>query len=302
MSSTDLSTYINNRFSEIVISGNAIALRLRRDVIGATPQQIRTAVEGVSRLNPGVWGGVLDYEEFGGVRCGVVNFNNKFERSILWVHGGAFAFGSARVYRAVATYLAKRLNAEVIIPEYRLSPENKYPAAFEDVLAAYKSVVENKGKVDVIGDSAGGNMACLLAQKCCSDELELPKSLVLLSPWMDLSEESRSNVLNTTDYSPFDNLDTVAYANEYLDGKVSGKDSAVSPIYGEFKGLPRTHIQASKVEFLYTDTTRAIEKLDAAGVEHTVHFEEKAMHGWHTMPDILPEAARSMKEVVKFLS
>ena len=279
-----------------------MALKLRRDVIGATPQQIRNAVEGISRLNPGVWGGSLSYEEYGGVRCGVVNFNNRFDRSIVWVHGGAFAFGSARVYRAVATYIAKQLNAEMIIPEYRLSPENKYPAAFEDVISAYKSIVEAKGAVDVIGDSAGGNLACLLAQACISHHITLPLRLVLLSPWMDLSEKSKSNILNYTDYSPFDNLDTVEFAGEYLSGKISDKSPAVSPIYGEFKGLPRTHIQASQVEFLYTDTIRTIEKLSEAGVDHTVHFEERAFHGWHVMPDILPEAARSMKKVVEFLS
>lgn len=294
MSSTDLLTYLNR-------SGNAVALKLRRDVIGATPLQIRNAVEGISRLNPGVWGGTLSYEEYGGVKCGVVNFNNRFNRTIVWVHGGAFAFGSARVYRAVATYLAKKLNAEVIIPEYRLSPENKYPAAFEDVVSAYKSIVKNKGTVDVIGDSAGGNLACLLAQTCVAQNIPNPLGLVLLSPWMDLSEKSKSNILNYTDYSPFDNLDTVEFAGEYLDGKISDKSPEVSPIYGEFNGLPRTHIQASKVEFLYTDTIRAIEKMSKAGVEHTVHFEERAFHGWHVMPDILPEAARSMKKVVEFL-
>lgn len=278
-----------------------MALKLRRDVIGATPQQIRNAVEGISRLNPGVWGGTLSYKEYGGIRCGVVNFNNRFARTIVWVHGGAFAFGSAKVYKAVATYIAKKLNAEIIIPEYRLSPENKYPAAFEDVVSAYKSIVEIKGPVDVIGDSAGGNLACLLAQTCISKYLTLPTRLVLLSPWMDLSEKSKSNILNHTDYSPFDNLDTVEFAGEYLDGMISDKSPEVSPIYGEFDGLPRTHIQASKVEFLYTDTVRAIEKMSKAGVEHTVHLEEKAFHGWHVMPDILPEAARSMKKVVEFL-
>ena len=214
----------------------------------------------------------------------------------MWVHGGAFAFGSARVYRAVATYIAKKLNAEIIIPEYRLSPENKYPAAFEDVVSAYKSIVEIKGAVDVIGDSAGGNLACLLAQTCISHHLTLPTRLVLLSPWMDLSEKSKSNMLNYTDYSPFDNLDTVEFAGEYLDGMISDKSPEVSPIYGSFEGLPRTHIQASKVEFLYNDTIRAIEKLSEARVEHSVHFEERAFHGWHVMPDILPEAARSMKK------
>ena len=279
-----------------------MALKLRRDVIGASPLQIRNAVEGISRLNPGVWGGTIRYEENGGVRCGVVNFNNRFARTIVWVHGGAFAFGSARVYRAVATYIAKKLNAEIIIPEYRLSPENKYPAAFEDVVSAYKSIVEIKGAVDVIGDSAGGNLACLLAQTCISHHLTLPTRLVLLSPWMDLSEKSKSNMLNYTDYSPFDNLDTVEFAGEYLDGMISDKSPEVSPIYGSFEGLPRTHIQASKVEFLYNDTIRAIEKLSEARVEHSVHFEERAFHGWHVMPDILPEAARSMKKVVEFLS
>ena len=69
MTNSDLSNYIANRFNDIVISGHAIAVRLRRDVVGATPLQIRTAIESMSRLNPGHFKGSLEYEEIAGVSC-----------------------------------------------------------------------------------------------------------------------------------------------------------------------------------------------------------------------------------------
>ncbi len=300
MTNSDLSNYIANRFNDAVISGHAIAVRLRRDVVGATPQQIRTAIEGVSRLNPGHFNGSLDYEDIGGVKCGIAKFNERSGPKVLWIHGGAFSFGSARVYKATAIYLARFFTCEVVMPEYRLSPEHKYPKPFEDCLNVFMELTANGDDVIVIGDSAGGNIAVHLTQICIANNLPIPKKLVLLSPWLDLSPNSMSNTKNHTEYSPFDSRDTVAFSKDYI-GEIDPSDSRVSPLNGSFEGFPETHIQASKVEFLFDDTKLCIDALEKAGVEYSAHFEDKAMHGWHLVPDFLPEASRSMTQVIEFL-
>ena len=300
MANLDLSNYIANRFNDVVISGHAIAVRLRRDVVGATPQQIRTAMDGVSRLNPGHFSGSLDYEEIGDVKCGIARFKERTGPKVLWIHGGAFSFGSARVYRATAIYLARYFTCEVVMPEYRLSPEHKYPIPFEDCLNVYKELTANGDDIILIGDSAGGNIAAHLTQTCIANNLPIPKKLVLLSPWLDLSPSSVSNTRNYSEYSPFDSQDTVAFSKDYI-GEIEPSDPRVSPLNGSFIGFPETHIQASKVEFLFDDTKLCIDALDQAGVKYSAHFEEKAVHGWHVVPDFLPEAFRSMTQVVKFL-
>ena len=300
MTNSDLSKYISNRFNDVVISGHSIAVKLRREVVGATPQQIRTAIESLSRLNPGHFRGSLEYDEIAGVQCGVITYKEIKGPIVIWIHGGGFTFGSAMVYKATAIYLARYYGCQVIIPNYRLSPEYKYPIPFQDCLNVYEKLVEDGEKIDLIGDSAGGNIASALVQTCISTNIQVPEKLVLLSPWLDLSKKSVSNKNNNSDYSPFDNLDTLAFSRDYI-GEINDENPNVSPLRGSFKGFPKTHVQASKNEFLFDDARLCLEKLKKEGVGCSNHYEEKASHGWHLVPDFLPEASRSMDKVIEFL-
>ncbi len=83
---------------------------------------------------------------------------------------------------------------------------------------------------------------------------------------------------------------------------MSDKDPLVSPLYGSFVGLPTSHVQASKVEFLYTDSVSTVNALKSAGIEVDTHWESKALHAWQLVPDLLPEAKRSMKAVADFFN
>ena len=302
MNRTDLTKFIATRFDGVVVSGNAVATHLRREFIGISPQQIRLAIEGLSRMNPGSFGGSLRYETIAGVRCGIVNYNRigKKRDLILWIHGGAFTFGSAKVYRAAAVHLAKSLECEIVIPEYRLSPENIFPAAIDDVLSVYLDLIDSDGYIPVIGDSAGGNLATCLVQKCIKEGMAIPTKLALLSPWIDLSKGSKSNKKNKNDFSPFDHLDTVAFSRDYI-GEMNDESPLVSPLFGSFKGFPSTHVQASKSEFLRSDSEELIKTLLKEKVELDTYWEAKAMHGWQLLPDFLPEAKRSLRAVADFL-
>lgn len=302
MNKSNLTKLIASRFDGVVVSGNAVATRIRREFLGVSPQQIRLAIESVSRINPGSFGGSLRYETIAGVKCGIVNFNKvgKKGEKILWIHGGAFAFGSAKVYKAAAIYLAITLDCEIVIPEYRLSPEHVYPAALDDVFSVYLDLIDSEGYIPVIGDSAGANIATCLVQRCIKDGIATPSKLALMSPWVDLSKDSKSNQKNQCDFSPFDQLDTVAFSRDYI-GDMSDKSPHVSPIYGSFIDFPTTHVQASKAEFLSTDSKELIKKLTQANVKLDTHWESKAMHGWQLLPDFLPEAKRSLKAVADFL-
>lgn len=300
MTNSDLSKYIANRFNDIVVSGHAIAVRLRREVVGATPQQIRTAFEGVSRLNPGHFSGSMEYVSIAGVKCGIARFKDVKGPKVMWIHGGGFSFGSPQVYKATGIYLARHFGCEVIMPDYKLAPEYTYPEPFEDCLNVYKELIENGENIDLIGDSAGANIACALVQTCIKDGIQIPRKLALLSPWLDLCKTSESNSKNNSDHSPFDKLDLISFSREYI-GSISDKDPRVSPLRGSFEGFPETHVQASKEEFLLDDALLCINKLEKARVSYSSYFEENAIHGWHLVPDFIPEASRSMNKVVEFL-
>jgi acetyl esterase/lipase len=299
----NISDFIARRFDDVVISGHAVAIRLRREIVGVTPKQIRAGVEGLSRLNPGRFGGSLRFEQIAGVKCGVVTFHGIEDKNkrVVWIHGGGFSFGSARVYKATAIFLASALKCEVIIPEYRLAPEHPYPASVDDAFSVFSEVVKKNGETFLLGDSAGGNVAVCVVMKCIKEKRPLPNKLGLLSPWMDLSKGSESNALNNSEFSPFDNLDTVAFSREYI-ADMKDDDPLVSPIFGSFIGFPETHVQGSEIEFLYTDAIKTVNALEKANVKVTSHWEAKSLHAWHLMPDILPDAKRSMQTLADFFN
>ena len=299
----NISDFIARRFDDVVISGHAVAIRLRREIVGVTPKQIRTAIEGISRLNPGRFGGNLRFEQIAGVKCGVVTFHGIEDENkrVVWMHGGGFSFGSARVYKASAIFLANALKCEIIIPEYRLAPEHPYPASIDDAFSVFSEVVKRNGETFLVGDSAGGNVATCVVMKCIKENSPLPNKLALLSPWMDLSKDSHSNALNNSEFSPFDNLDTVAFSREYI-GDMNDDDPLVSPLFGSFKGFPETHVQGSEIEFLYPDAIKTVKALEKSNVKVTSHWEAKSLHAWHLMPDILPDAKRSMQTLADFFN
>jgi acetyl esterase/lipase len=299
----NISDFIARRFDDVVISGHAVAIRLRREIVGVTPHQIRAGVEGLSRLNPGRFGGSLHFEQIAGVNCGVVAFQGIKDENkrVVWIHGGGFSFGSARVYKATAIFLANALKCEVIIPEYKLAPEHPYPAGVDDAFSVFSDIAKKSGVTYLVGDSAGGNVAACVVMKCIKEKRPLPEKLALLSPWMDLSKGSQSNTLNSSEFSPFDKLDTVAFSREYI-GDMKDDDPLVSPIFGSFKGFPETHVQGSEIEFLYTDAVNTVEALEKSNVKVTSHWEAKSLHAWHLMPDILPDAKRSMQTLADFFN
>ena len=131
---------------------------LRRDVAHVTPWQLRQAIEVASRLNPGPWGGdfrEVKTEHWHGAE---VKWKEHDEGTVVWVHGGAFAFCSPRVYRAAAVHLARQSRCKVVLPAYRLAPEHPFPAAHDDVLAMLRHCLSHGEKLVLMGDSAGANL------------------------------------------------------------------------------------------------------------------------------------------------
>jgi len=267
---------------------------VRRDVVHASPVQLRNALEMASRLNPGPWEG--EFQEWGVPNCeGIeVIWKGHCRGTVVWVHGGAFAFGSPRVYRAAAVHLAKNTRCRVLMPTYRLAPEHTYPAAHDDVCRALETICAEFGDVVVVGDSAGANLVLsAMARLEESHSGETVRGVALLSPWCDLRPTARSVVQNAVAHSPFDSEDSMEYSQSYLGGH-SPEDPRVSPILnGDFRRLPPVYLEWAEDEFLAPDIVLLRDELERSGVDLTVRTEPEAVHGWQTMPDLLPEAKRS---------
>ena len=105
-----------------------------------------------------------------------------------------------------------------------------------DAFAVFSEVAKRKGTTYLVGDSAGGNLAACVVMRSIKEGNPLPAKLGLLSPWMDLSKSSHSNELNDSEFSPFDNLDAVAFSRAYI-GEMKDDDPLVSPLFGSFAAV-----------------------------------------------------------------
>ena len=278
---------------------------LRRDVIGMTPEQIRKTLDGFARLYPGHMSVGYESTHMGSVPAARLYpkhpRNANLNQHILLIHGGGFAFGSARTHRALASALVIEMECEVWLPEYRLAPEHAFPEPLEDVLEAYAHLSSNAKDVWVLGDSAGGNLAMTLCLDAAEKGWASPKGLMLLSPWLDLTPNSKSNRASHTEQSPFDRLDMIEYATHYLQG-TPPYHPRCNPLVRDLSDLPLIYAEASEMEYLWPDYERMRKAFAKTPERFIGRVEAHALHGWQLFPDLLPEAKRSIKGMTAFMN
>ncbi len=199
---------------------------------------------------------------------------------ILYCHGGGYSTGSRLYARTLTTKFAASTSMDVLCFDYRLSPENPYPAALEDAQKAWDYLMLlGYGARDVIiaGDSAGGNLALSLVLKLKEQERILPRGLVLLSPWTDLTgagktHESRKEVDPVLDAEYLSNM-----IQNYAPGE-NLENPFISPLFGDMSGFPPTYIQVGDNEILLSDATRLHKKL----VKENISVKIEVFKGmWH---------------------
>lgn len=222
-------------------------------------------------------------------------------RCLLYLHGGGYLFGSPRTYRAFTTRLAQQSGSALFSLDYRLAPEAPFPAAVEDALAAYEWLLQRYPAKHIVlaGDSAGGGLALALLHALKSSGLPLPSGATLLSPYTDLLATGTSLESNAASCAMFDGASIRRAAAAYLAGQ-DGTSPLASPLYGDFNGFPPVHIQVSDNEVLRDDSLRLAERLDQAGVEVRLDIWKGQAHVWPTFYPLLPEAARSLRDMATF--
>ncbi len=165
---------------------------------------------------------------------------------VLYIHGGAYALGSAADSAGLAADVSRRTGARAISLDYRLAPENPFPAAVEDAVAAYRALLDEgtpSSKVAFVGESAGGGLvvATLLALKEAG--LPQPSSAAVFSPWTDLTVSGDSAVSKADVDPALTPQGLRTRARDYL-GETDPATPLASPIFGDLTGLPPLLIQA----------------------------------------------------------
>lgn len=187
---------------------------------------------------------------------------------ILYCHGGGYSTGSSLYARTLTGKLAMATSMDVLSFDYRLAPENPYPAATEDAMSVWNFLMLlGYGARDIIlaGDSAGGNLALSLTLKLKAEGRLLPRGLVLMSPWTDLTSSGESHETKA-EIDPVLNAGYLADMIHNYAPDENLEDPFISPLFGDYEGFPPTYIQVGGNEILLDDSVRLYKKLLEANV------------------------------------
>lgn len=223
---------------------------------------------------------------------------------ILHMHGGAYFVGSSDAYRPFAANLAVAADARVGVLDYRLAPEAPYPAATADALDAYRALLRQgvpAQRIAITGDSAGGNLALVTLLKIKEAKLPTPCGAVLLSPWADLSGSGESMVSNAVKEAMLPAARIAEAAHLYA-GETDLRNWRVSPLFGNYSGLPPLCIHVGAQEILRDDARRVAACAEEAGVTVNLHEWQHAPHVFPIFADLVPEGRRAITDIAAWLS
>ena len=205
---------------------------------------------------------------------------------ILYCHGGGYSTGSSLYARTLTGKLAMSTSMDVLSFDYRLAPEHPYPAATQDAMRVWNYLMLlGYGARDIIlaGDSAGGNLALSLTLKLKEERRLLPRGLVLMSPWTDLTSSGESHITK----AEIDPVLDAAYLAEMIHNYASGQELGnplISPIFGSYEGFPPTYIQVGCNEILLDDSLMLYNRLLDANVSVKLDKFEGMWHVFQMSP------------------
>jgi epsilon-lactone hydrolase len=223
---------------------------------------------------------------------------------ILYLHGGGYVCGKTRTYHNFCGRLARALNAEVWLPDYRLAPEHPFPAAIEDAVASYEILLQKgwrAAQITIAGDSAGGGLALGTLLALRDQGRPLPKCAVLLSPVSDvrfINPSIRSN--DATDWMLGAAMLEVGRPL-YAQSPAAAVHPYASPALGDFTGLPPLFITVCEQECLRDDAYAVQERAQAAGVPATLLARPDVLHVWPIFVPLMPEAREDLQRIINFI-
>jgi monoterpene epsilon-lactone hydrolase len=224
-------------------------------------------------------------------------------RVLLFLHGGGYELGSLRSDGELAARLGRASGMRVLFPEYRLAPEDPFPAAIDDVLAAWRWLRTSQGlsatSVAVAGGSAGGGLAVALLVALRDAGEALPAAAALMSPTVDLTSSGAS----MTERADQDPISTPAMLRQFAAGYLGGaapKTPLASPLFASLSGLPPLLVLVGTADLLLSDSERLAEAAAKAGIDVTLEVGEGLPHVYPIMLGT-PEAAEATRQIGKFL-
>ena len=216
---------------------------------------------------------------------------------VLYIHGGAYYHNfSSRHWAAIAEW-ASTTDCGIVAPNYPLLYCYTAKDAHPLMMQLYQQLVKqySAGRIIIMGDSAGGGFSLALAQEARNDSIELPRRLVLISPWLDVLGGDDTLQQHDT----FLNAAVLRKVGADWAGEMDPRDPMISPMYGDMVGLPPTDLFTGTWEIFYTDIVNTCNKMKAAGVDARLHVAEKMGHVYPLWP--CPEGSKARKQIAEII-
>lgn len=231
---------------------------------------------------------------------------DKKKKVILQLHGGGYVAAMKNAYRSFAAlYSEIGKGCSVLTIDYRVAPENPYPAALEDAVASYEWLLEQgyrEEEIVIAGDSAGGGLALALCLWLKNHGKKLPLGIIAMSPWTDLTISGESVETNFEKDPLFGKTrDSLLYNKDYL-GDNDPTNEYLSPLFGNYEGFPPMLIQVGSYEMLLSDSERVAQKAKEAGVKVKLSVYEGMFHVFQMAMRLMPESQQAWMEIKRFLN
>lgn len=268
---------------------------------------MRSQLRLASGLRSQASGQAVDYDVLGGVPGVTINQPETHDGPVLlYLHGGGFmlpALPPAHV--GLATWLCRELGAAGFMPDYRLAPLHRYPAALDDCEAAYRGLLEagiDARRILLAGESAGGNLVLGLLQRIRRKELPMPVCAVPISPVTEVARvhapPSRTDNAGRDPMLPVKAFSKMLI--EYAEG-CDGSDPELSPMLADFSGFPPLYFLVGETEVLLDDSLICARRARAAGVDVKLDVWPLLPHAFPLMVGLFSEAAASRADIAAFL-
>lgn len=224
---------------------------------------------------------------------------------VLQLHGGGYVGAVRNAYYVFAgLYNEVGGGCAVLTPDYRVAPEDPYPAALEDALASYRWLLEQGhpgGEILLAGDSAGGGLAMALCMYLRDHGMPMPCGIVAMSPWTDLTASGESYEMNYEKDPLFGNTrESIIYQNDYAGGH-DKTDPYLSPVFGDFRDFPPMLLQVGLTEMLLSDSVSVAERAKAQGIKVRLSVYEGMFHVFQMAYLNIPESKQAWAEVGRFM-
>ncbi len=227
--------------------------------------------------------------------------------ALLFVHGGGWIYGGLDSHDALCRFLAEKAQVRVIAVDYRLAPEAPFPAAPDDVAAAWTWVNEHAealgidpSRIAIGGDSAGGNLATVIALQAAAGELVAPAFQLLIYPATDFAEVAQSRLTYASGFFLTKAFMDLAEEN-YLVGHEDRADPRLSPLRAQVSGVAPAHVVTAGFDPLVDEGDAYAAALSAAGVPVTHRREDGMIHGFVNMVAMGTSAPQAVDRIAQAL-